>query len=300
MFEKSRFPRHKVCGEFLSPEIIPLLEQLGVWEDITARGPAKIRRLVLHFRSSEKRCALGEPALGLSRYALDHILFQKATAMSARAVHEYSPSPAPAATILAHGRKNSSVRGGRLFGFKAHFDGPANDAIELFFFGNCYVGLNAVEGGVTNVCGLGPEDLLRAHDFDIDAVVNSCESLSERLRPLRRQFRWLTVGPLVFQNRFKDPAISGQYACGDALSFVDPFTGSGLLSALATGRLAGIAAAEGKPVEEYLGECRRLLQRPFQFASLFRNLLANGWGERLSRFAPGRLLVALTRPHRIA
>jgi 2-polyprenyl-6-methoxyphenol hydroxylase-like FAD-dependent oxidoreductase len=33
LFEKSRFPRHKVCGEFLSPELRPALESLGVWPE---------------------------------------------------------------------------------------------------------------------------------------------------------------------------------------------------------------------------------------------------------------------------
>jgi len=31
MVEKSKLPRHKVCGEFFSPEIGPELEKLGVW-----------------------------------------------------------------------------------------------------------------------------------------------------------------------------------------------------------------------------------------------------------------------------
>jgi flavin-dependent dehydrogenase len=30
LYEKSRFPRHKVCGEFLSPELVPALESLAV------------------------------------------------------------------------------------------------------------------------------------------------------------------------------------------------------------------------------------------------------------------------------
>jgi flavin-dependent dehydrogenase len=29
IFEKSAFPRHKVCGEFLSPAILPLLRRAG-------------------------------------------------------------------------------------------------------------------------------------------------------------------------------------------------------------------------------------------------------------------------------
>lgn len=299
LFEKSHFPRHKVCGEFLSPEILPLLDSLGVLSEFNAAEPAIIRRLALRFPSADKVCKLAEPASGLSRYTFDHLLFRKAISLGARVNPENGSPGAGIPTVIAHGRMTASSRGGRLFGFKAHFEGPADDAIELFFFDHCYVGLNAIEGGITNVCGLGPEDLLLRHDFDIDSVVNSSRRLAERLRPLNRKIRWLTVGPLIFQNRFRGSLPEGQYPAGDALSFVDPFTGSGMLSGMVSGRLAGIAAATGAPSNAYLRECRRHLERPFQVAAVCRNLLANGWGERLAGVIPGRVLMSLTRPHRV-
>ena len=70
--EKSRLPRHKVCGEFFAPEIFPLLERLGAWKDFWDNGPAIIRRLVLHFGSHETSCNLPEQAFGLSWYRFDH------------------------------------------------------------------------------------------------------------------------------------------------------------------------------------------------------------------------------------
>ncbi len=297
LFEKSHFPRHKVCGEFLSPEIVPLLDSLGVLHEFNAAQPAIIRRLELQFPAAEKLCKLPEPAFGLSRYAFDDLLLRKAVSHGAKLRAE--AGAASDNTVIAHGRKIASSRGGRLFGFKAHYEGPSRDAIELFFFDGCYVGLNAIEGGVTNVCGLGPEDVLARHHFDIDSLVGTSSKLADRLRPLQRKFRWLTVGPLVFQNRFRERFDDGQYPAGDALSFVDPFTGSGMLSAVVSGRLAGMAAARGITVDEYVGQCRQVLERPFQVASLFRKLLANGWGERLAGLIPGRLLVSFTRPHRV-
>jgi flavin-dependent dehydrogenase len=71
LIEKSRFPRHKVCGEFLSPEIAQILERLGVWSAFQACGPVSIRRLSLYFAKSEKHCRLPEAAFGLSRYSFD-------------------------------------------------------------------------------------------------------------------------------------------------------------------------------------------------------------------------------------
>ena len=300
LIEKSRFPRHKVCGEFLSPEIGPLLESLGVWESFLSTGPARITHLEFHFASVQKRCKLPEAAYGLSRYRFDELLFARALEMGA--VHQTALANAsdPVPTVTAHGRKNSSARGGRLFGFKSHFEGPSNDAVELYFFSGCfsgcYVGINPVEGGITNVCGLGPESVLRSHAFDFDSVVNSFPQLSERLRPLRRTMRWHSAGPLVFENRFQGGSKPLDYPAGDALSFVDPFTGSGLLSAVLTGTLAGVAAARAIGTEAYLRQCRDRLQRPFLFSSLIRTLVGNGWAEHLAGFVPGRVLLRMTRP----
>jgi flavin-dependent dehydrogenase len=287
--EKSRFPRHKVCGEFLSPEIAPLLERLGMFDAFTAARPARIRRLILRFRSRAKQCALPEVAYGLSRYRFDHLLLERALSLGCSAVHEtHDPQ------IVAHGRKAIAPRGRRLFGFKAHFEGPADDAVELYFFNGCYVGINTVEDGITNVCGLGPEHLLRARAFEIDQLIAEFDPLRERLGPLRRTMDWMTTGPLVFETHFNTAA--GLYPAGDALSFVDPFTGSGIVSAVLTGSLAGTAAARGTSVDDYLRECRQHLQRPFLISSVFRKAVANGWGEYLAPFVPGAWMVRLTRP----
>ena len=288
LHEKSRFPRHKVCGEFLSPEIVPLLENLCVWDDFESARPARIRRLVLRFPSREKRCTLPEAAYGLSRYALDDLLYRRA-----RQTIGACDLP-PGRRVIAHGRKAIAPRGRRLFGFKAHFEGPSDDAVELYFFGRVYVGLNTVENGVTNVCGLAPEALLRERRFEIDELIAGFGPLRERIGPLRRSMDWLMTGPLVFENRFSRPG--ADYLAGDALSFVDPFTGSGIVSAVLTGSLAGEAAASGMPVDEYVRRCRSRLQRPFLMSSLFRAAVVRGWAEYLAPFVPGGWLVRLTRP----
>ena len=295
LIEKSRFPRHKVCGEFLSPEIEVVLERLGVWSEFLSSEPAVIRRLSIHFHKLEKNCRLPEPAYGLSRHRFDKMLFDEAVRIGARVTAE-TPEPQPVPLILAHGRRASLPKGKRLFGFKAHFEGPLNDAVELYFFSGCYVGVSAVEAGTTNVCGLGPENFLKERNFDLDDVVHSFPPLAERLRPLSRKFKWLSVGPLQFRNHFGSPISERHYPAGDALSFVDPFTGSGLLAAVTTGSLAGAAAARGTSTHDYLAECRRCLQSPYRISSLLRAAVGSGWAELLVPFVPGAWLVRLTRP----
>src|SRR5262249_11979964 len=163
-----------------------------------------------------------------------------------------------------HGRAEprNAIRGRRMFGFKAHFEGPASDAIELYFSSEVYVGVSAIEGGRTNVCGLAPEGRLRGFGFDFDEITRSIPALKERLAPLGRSMDWLATGPLVFRSVLRRPSRGNAYAAGDALSFVDPFTGSGILGAVITGTMAGECAAKGIDPREYLKMCRARLAAP--------------------------------------
>lgn len=295
VIEKSRLPRHKVCGEFFSPEIGPELERLGAWEAFLAAGPARVRRSILHFGSRQKSAALPEPAFGLSRYTFDHLMLDQARAAGAEVVSEGESRR----IIVATGRRGTPVsKGQRLFGFKAHFEGPTDDAVELFFFERCYVGVTSIEGGKTNVCGLAPESFLSRFGFEYDAIVMHCPPLADRLKPLQRVTQWFSTGPLQYGQAFGKAGQAGPmaYPAGDALSFVDPFTGSGLLAAVRSGAMAGRAAARAQPVAEYLRECRSSLRQPFQVAGVLRRALDGGWAEKLLPLAPARLLFALTRP----
>jgi hypothetical protein len=171
IFERSRSEHHKVCGEFISPEACRLLEAFAVWDDFLGRNPTGITRCILHFGSRTKEWPLAERGFGLSRLALDRLLLRRATALGATVCHDPNPpvmGTAAAPVIAASGRRSAASRGRRLFGYKAHFQGPANDAVELYFSRVGYMGVSAVEDNLTNVCGLAPEDVLRRYDFRIN------------------------------------------------------------------------------------------------------------------------------------
>src|SRR5690554_8113613 len=78
VIERQDYPHHKVCGEYVSNEIVPYVESLGV------ELPKKIRinEIVLSTakgRSLRAKLPLG--GLGISRYALDMALYTQAVAM---------------------------------------------------------------------------------------------------------------------------------------------------------------------------------------------------------------------------
>lgn len=286
VIERSQFPRHKVCGEFLSPGIETALG--SNWPAFRSLEPARIKRMKIRIGGAEKSAALPEIAYGLSRFKLDSWLWDTALRAGAAPALDGHPS------IITTGRSSRSRRGGRLFGFKAHFEGPADDAVELYFAGSMYVGVNCVENGITNVCGLAPEEQLKRRGFDIDSLLHSDPAIRERLAPLRRKWDWIFTGPLEFGNRLAEP--SSAYFAGDALSFVDPFTGSGLLCAILSGTLAGKAAAMETPVQDYRQACARILKQPFSFSSMLRKVAEMRAAGPLLRLAPASLLFRFTRP----
>jgi menaquinone-9 beta-reductase len=302
LVEKSSFPRHKVCGEFLSPDIAGILEGLGVWHDFQQLRPAVIQRAILYLGRRPIQFNLPERAYGLSRYELDRMLLKKLAGTRARVIRDqirapWNRSDANKRIIIACGRKPVHRRGPRLFGFKAHFQGPVDDAVQLFFSKSCYVGVSAIENGQTNVCGLATEDLLRIYDFDVDQLLTSSEPLADRVQPLSRTMKWLTTGPVSFESSFESISENSLvYPAGDSLGFVDPFTGTGILNALLTGSMAGRSAARGVPAATYLYDCRRALSRPFLLSSLLRLAAKSALVAFVAPLVPGRWLYRMTRP----
>jgi hypothetical protein len=288
LIEKSRFPRHKVCGEFLTPGIEEALAGLGMWSEFEKLRPAQIRRMLIRAGKTEKHAALPATAFGLSRYTFDSWLWHSAIFAGAHEATDGQPD------IITTGRSSMSRRGGRLFGFKAHFKGPANDAVELYFAGRMYVGVNCVENGLTNVCGLAPEEDLRRWGFDVDMMIRRNHAIRARLGPLTRSWDWIFTGPLQFGRQASGPQQA--YVAGDALSFIDPFTGSGLLCALLTGSLAGRAAARSTPVSDYTRQCARLLKQPFRFSTLLRAIASTAAAGPLLRMFPSSIIFRWTRP----
>jgi flavin-dependent dehydrogenase len=294
LFEKSRFPRHKVCGEFLSPEIGALLEPLGLWPAFLAARPARITRATFHLRGYKKHFHFSEPAFGMSRACFDEMLLNGAIGrgailrQEAVAAKHYPSGP----VVVAHGRHNSRSKGGRLFGFKAHFAGTFDEAVEMYFFDGGYVGISPAENGIVNVCGLMPEEILQSCAFRPERLFP--DAVRDNLSGMLQSFDWLITGPLLFaSNLFGD---QNNYLAGDAMGFIDPFTGSGILTAMLTGQLAGEAASLGIAIDSYNSRCRRKIARQRLVATALRKALQSPLVESLGRWLPSSLLYRWTRP----
>jgi len=86
LLEKDRFPRHKVCGEFVSPESLQLLHWL-LGQDLFASNPA-IRSARVFSGKKIASLPIRPAARSIARYDLDASLLQSARSCGVRAEEE--------------------------------------------------------------------------------------------------------------------------------------------------------------------------------------------------------------------
>lgn len=192
LLEKDRFPRDKLCGEFLSMEAQGLLSRIGCLNALRSCAPAVLRCARFFSPSGRKvEFGLGAQALGLSRRALDERLFRHAQERGAAAfegVRVIKIEPAAEGAVLLWTRRRADgkvergelradlaiIASGRSFvatprrpaslsvGLKRrHRFAPGADSsaglrgcVEVHFFDGGYCGVNEVENESVNVCVL--------------------------------------------------------------------------------------------------------------------------------------------------
>ncbi|HMF56542.1 MAG TPA: FAD-dependent oxidoreductase [Pyrinomonadaceae bacterium] len=136
----------------------------------------------------------------------------------------------------------------KLVAFKAHLENArgTSDSCEIYFYRGGYGGLSRVENGLSNLCFIANARDVRLCGSDaarvMREVVMSNLRAHETLKDARPSSEWLAVALDGFGRRALAPA-DGLIAIGDAASFIDPFTGSGMLMALESGELAAQAIA---------------------------------------------------------
>ena len=139
-----------------------------------------------------------------------------------------------------------------LVAFKVHLENahPENGSCEIYFYKGGYGGLSSVEGGLSNLCFIVAAKDVRRWSSDPDRVLKEVVMKNPRaaqtLGAARVRTNWLSVSLEGFGRRTPVPA-PGLITIGDAASFIDPFTGSGMLMALESGQVAAEAVLQHLP-----------------------------------------------------
>src|SRR5687768_16801496 len=278
LVEQKKFPRPKLCGEFISPECISHFERLGVADRMLAAGGASIRNTVFFARGGasvqlpSEWFNPGVAALGLSRSEMDHRLLERAkevgvtvleNAHATALLHQGEKvvgldvkvddklrSCKATITIDATGRNRALAKPDRqprakpnLIAFKVHLKNARlnEDDCEIYFYSCGYGGLSRIETGVSNLCFIVSARDVRRLRSDPEAVMREVLMQNQRAAFTLTDARTCSPWLSVSLTGFEKHSVvpqPGLLTVGDAAAFIDPFTGSGMLMALESGELA--------------------------------------------------------------
>ena len=97
LVEREKFPRQKLCGEFVSPECLEHFRQLGVLDEMLSVGGDQISETVFYAPSGKSVAvpskwfgATHKNALGISRAEMDFRLLEKCKALGVKVLEETS------------------------------------------------------------------------------------------------------------------------------------------------------------------------------------------------------------------
>lgn len=240
LLEERRFPRHKLCGEFISPECARHFAQLGVLDRIEEAGGTRLRQTVFYSprgRSFAVPSAwFGGHAWGLSRARLDELLLDEARRAGAEVLVETraiglieehgrvvglvarnaaGTHRLPAALIVdATGRRRALARkfekrkAGRhapsLVAFKTHLHGvrPSTETCEIYLYHSGYGGLSPIEDGSCNICFIVAAHEVRACGGDPEALLRRVVCANGRAAETLRDARAVLPWSSVSIERF--------------------------------------------------------------------------------------------------
>lgn len=274
LFEKSSYPKHKVCGEYVSNEVKPFLQQLGFpFEKLQL---AAIQQLEV---VAEKGITVSAPldlgGFGISRYLLDYELYQLALA-SGVVVHTNTAVKNITKTgniyqiktdqqdvetqfcIGAFGKKsnldvtlkrnNASIKKGlqNFIGIKYHLHHPnfPKDKISLFNFKGGYAGFSAIENDTFCFCYLVHEAQLKENKNSIPQLQTQVLYKNKALAATMEEatFLWekpLTISQIDFNAKTKQE--QGMVMLGDSAGLIAPLCGNGMAMAFKSAYLFHLA-----------------------------------------------------------
>jgi menaquinone-9 beta-reductase len=238
ILEAGAYPRHRVCGEFITGLGAGTIDRLGLHPFLAdARRHHEVAWFIGEQFARAQR--LPAPALGLSRHTLDARLARAFVAAGGdlQCRMRVTSRSRAAGRVFATGRK---VGRSSWIGLKVHVEGlMLQSDLELHLGENAYIGLTGIEGDRVNVCGL-----FRRRDATgrgaalLPAYLRSAGlgNLAARLeRAVLCPASFSAVAALEFTRRIGP---SDCLQIGDACAMIPPFTGNGMAMAFQSAELA--------------------------------------------------------------
>lgn len=244
VWEAGHYPRHRVCGEFISGAGLQSLSRLGLLPGLRGAGMLSVTTaLFVDGLRSLPPLSLPTAGLSLSRWILDDWLAREFSRLGGELKSGVRWTGTYGAGIVnATGRRPEPVSNGpRLFGLKVHALAlPMSSDLEMHFGKTGYIGLCRLAGGVVNVCGLfrtdAPiPDLAQRWREHLGGAHDS--TLHQRLARARldEDSFCCVAGLGLAPHRATDRQ---ECSLGDALTMIPPVTGNGMSMALESAEIA--------------------------------------------------------------
>jgi len=266
LLEKKRYPFHRVCGEYISNEVIPFLQAHDLYPDHLA--PPEITKFQLTSvsgRAAHMDLDLG--AFGVSRYALDAYWVEKAKALGvviqegttvsevsfeedtfrikSRKGDSYEADWVIGAfgkrsIVDKHLNREFMTRRSPYIGVKYHLyiDEP-KDQIALHNFAGGYCGISQIEEGKYNLCYLSHRDNLREHG-NIEQMEAAILHQNPYLKRIFHEGEFLWEKPEVINEISFEPKKAVEQhvlMSGDAAGLITPLCGNGMALAIHSAKI---------------------------------------------------------------
>ena len=311
LIEKNEYPKHKVCGEYISNEVLPYLQSLDV--NPFKLGAQKINKFLLSTPKSktiEANLPLG--GFGISRYTLDSALAKKAQENGVKILHEtvmniqfYNDefkvttknnqnftvnivigAYGKRAALDAKMNRNFIKKKSPFLAVKTHGKGDfPSDLVALHNFEGGYCGVSKVENDTINLCYITDFETFKKYkdidEFQEEVLFKNTflKTVFENSTP---QFESpLTISQISFEK--KKPVENHILMCGDTAGMIHPLSGNGMSMAIRSAQLASSL------IIDYLNgkiETRKTLEK--QYAKLWNAAFKN-------RLRTGHLVASLFR-----
>jgi flavin-dependent dehydrogenase len=266
LIEKNSYPQHKVCGEYVSNEVLPYMAWLGIsFEELRPSQITDLQFSDLSGRSITTKLPLG--GFGLSRYTMDNFLYQELLKRNVQIIHHtvydvvYENGSFSVLTtngqsfhakhvLGAYGkRSNVDVKLARAFidkkspyiAIKAHYRGSFKDnLVGLHNFNGGYCGVSKVEDDLINICYLSDYNSFKQYkkieSFQTEVLYKN-RFLKEILNNSTMVFQKpISISQISFER--KEPIVNHMLMMGDTAGLIHPLCGNGMAMAVHSAKIA--------------------------------------------------------------
>jgi flavin-dependent dehydrogenase len=292
LHEAGSYPRHRVCGEFLSGVSDETLDRLGIGRDLDDAVPLKSSC----WRNDSRQLGeIGVSGRGISRHILDDRLQKRFTRLGGNLVTESRLRPREG-VVWAAGRVRQSSP---WIGLKCHVrDLELTHDLEMHVGTSGYAGLARIEGGLVNLCGLFFAGSASGKGINLLLACLQAGGLHRLAKRIEEAVPDPGSFCVVAGFRFGRTA-SAAFSIGDAALMIPPFTGNGMSMALeaadqaiqpavdyAAGRISWVEAAARSDAAQ-----RRHFRRRMSLASMIHPVMTSRPGLKLLEMAASARLL---------